>query len=673
MTKGMSRRNFLRTGGAATTLAAAAASGCTNDGDSATPDSELDTSDSGEVGEDVQDITLYCGPLETVFSVAGVDTPVRLRAYGFEPNELSVPGPTIATNGGQALNITVVNRFEDYEGSGMLMDSEGNNVINVPHKLNHTNLHLHGIEIQTHLFANDDGTLSLSTSEDEAAMYSVEPGSESQVYGFKLPDNHPTGLFWYHPHHHGSTAVQAVTGMAGGVVITGALDEHADIAAMADVDWTETVAGETSAPQKGDIVLVYQDIGVCPPEDGGAHWYLQPKTGRICDSGTNLIKEYDEDACYTVVEGATQGYAYGPYPRRFFLCNGRPIWQNSFNDLPEEEGGSWDEPLVTREPPNVPTYTIRPGQAVRVRMLNGNSDLVMPLHMEGQTLKLIGMDGVNYEETREYTTQDNGDWDGVTDYNPSATSLVMAGGNRAEFVVLAPLDASEGDEYVLHMLGHKGEQLLKAEAQVLARFKVAGEPLDAEMATPSGMPAPARHYPLAEAEVDDGFTVEFHAFAGPVFDDEGEITNCTVAFQNPRLGADFTIRNTTEQGLCEDTDENGDAVACGELYTEEAIARRPQLGSVEDWTIQATHDEGHPFHIHVNAFQVLSIKGVAQPAGTILDTVWVPKASTDDEGNHSPTQVKIRSHFQTWTGKAVFHCHILVHEDTGMMSNFIIE
>jgi len=46
----------------------------------------------------------------------------------------------------------------------------------------------------------------------------------------------------------------------------------------------------------------------------------------------------------------------------------------------------------------------------------------------------------------------------------------------------------------------------------------------------------------------------------------------------------------------------------------------------------------------------------------IADTVWVPLGST----------VVIRSRFKEYRGKSVFHCHILPHEDTGMMANFLI-
>ena len=56
--------------------------------------------------------------------------------------------------------------------------------------------------------------------------------------------------------------------------------------------------------------------------------------------------------------------------------------------------------------------------------------------------------------------------------------------------------------------------------------------------------------------------------------------------------------------------------------------------------------------------------GVVTPfaPGTIQDTIWIPADHT----------VVIRSKFKQWTGKAVYHCHILPHEDTGMMQNFLI-
>jgi len=107
-----------------------------------------------------------------------------------------------------------------------------------------------------------------------------------------------------------------------------------------------------------------------------------------------------------------------------------------------------------------------------------------------------------------------------------------------------------------------------------------------------------------------------------------------------------------------------------QLYDEHVVPAddRVKLDTAEEWTLQVPdHDhggtEGHPFHIHVDHFEVISVGGSQLPPGTIHDTIWVPKN----------TSVVIRLKFLGFKGKSVYHCHILPHEDTGMMQNFLIE
>ena len=70
---------------------------------------------------------------------------------------------------------------------------------------------------------------------------------------------------------------------------------------------------------------------------------------------------------------------------------------------------------------------------------------------------------------------------------------------------------------------------------------------------------------------------------------------------------------------------------------------------------------GSPVYVHVN-FEVISVNGKPVDYAPVADTVWVPLKSV----------VVIRMKFKEFTGKSVFHCHILPHEDTGMMENFLI-
>jgi suppressor of ftsI len=85
---------------------------------------------------------------------------------------------------------------------------------------------------------------------------------------------------------------------------------------------------------------------------------------------------------------------------------------------------------------------------------------------------------------------------------------------------------------------------------------------------------------------------------------------------------------------------------------------RPRLGTVEEWTLRNASDEQHPFHIHVNDFQVVSVGGEPYEAYGLQDTV--PLLPGND--------VVIRTRFADFTGRFVFHCHILNHEDAGMMA-----
>ncbi|MBS1827511.1 MAG: multicopper oxidase family protein [Acidobacteria bacterium] len=79
------------------------------------------------------------------------------------------------------------------------------------------------------------------------------------------------------------------------------------------------------------------------------------------------------------------------------------------------------------------------------------------------------------------------------------------------------------------------------------------------------------------------------------------------------------------------------------------------LGATEDWVIENRGSMDHPFHLHVHRFQPVTPSGEATP--TWLDTILVPRNSTR----------RIRIPFLDFPGRTVYHCHILDHEDMGMM------
>ncbi|KGF72657.1 multicopper oxidase [Neosynechococcus sphagnicola sy1] len=84
-----------------------------------------------------------------------------------------------------------------------------------------------------------------------------------------------------------------------------------------------------------------------------------------------------------------------------------------------------------------------------------------------------------------------------------------------------------------------------------------------------------------------------------------------------------------------------------------------KLGTVEDWELVNLDPDGmeHSFHLHTNPFQVISRNGKPDPYQAWEDTLRVRANET----------VRIRIPFRDFAGKTVYHCHVLDHEDLGMM------
>ena len=88
--------------------------------------------------------------------------------------------------------------------------------------------------------------------------------------------------------------------------------------------------------------------------------------------------------------------------------------------------------------------------------------------------------------------------------------------------------------------------------------------------------------------------------------------------------------------------------------------RRLKLGGVEEWTLRTALTSlapNHPFHIHVNPFQHTRIGPDGQPETVWRDTVLVRKGKP----------LTVRTRYVRYTGRFVLHCHMLDHEDQGMM------
>lgn len=113
---------------------------------------------------------------------------------------------------------------------------------------------------------------------------------------------------------------------------------------------------------------------------------------------------------------------------------------------------------------------------------------------------------------------------------------------------------------------------------------------------------------------------------------------------------------------------NGHAFTMADLRARPAITARS--GTVERWTIVNDTDEVHDFHIHQVHFVALAINGIAVRAPMWADTVNVPARSRGPHGRTIPGTVTLTIDFRDpiVRGTFVYHCHILDHEDQGMMA-----
>jgi suppressor of ftsI len=510
----------------------------------------------------------------------------RVRAYNGV-----VPGPPLKAAAGGTLRIHLQNSLAPYDSTGWDGDH------NVPHDLGTTNLHVHGLDVIPHLFE------PLGTGNPFAPMIAIKPG-EAKDYRFDIPTDHPPGLYWYHPHHHGSTVVQAVSGMAGPFVITGAIDEVPEIKAARE------------------IFLVVQDIGLYPSNaDVEVHDY-DPKQNAIWQTFGGNVTIYDPKTGQKVVTPLPGGFTTGDYRLRYFLLNGQAFFREEHNqtnagNCPSSGFAPQQCPTPTQFTPQ--RFTMAQGEVVRFRMLNGNSDDMMPIVVEDHDMHLLAMDGRNFPAVRTIAAQPIGNGNG---------QVLLGPANRAEFLIKAI--AKPGIYRIVELA--QTQQFLFSAQKVIAEIEITDEHKD--MALPTRLPLITRYYPLIKPEeIKRIRTFQFsETFPGVL---------------NPVVGIDFLINNMQ--------------------YDEFAVPTVVRLDEAEEWHIvvgntSAGGTEGHPFHIHVNGFEVISIGNQAQPPGLIQDTVWVPQNTT----------VVIRSKSKQFTGKSVFHCHILPHEDTGMMQNFLI-
>lgn len=265
-----------------------------------------------------------------------------------------------------------------------------------------------------------------------------------------------------------------------------------------------------------------------------------------------------------------------------------------------------------------PVIELAPGAVERWRIVNANpsanSFLEIMTHSDDIELYQIAFDGLTLPKRLRLAENDDRDpWE-----NPAA----VAPGNRMDVMVRVKNEAPEGSV-----------------AAIATPFDAALLPQMED-----GMVALAA----------DGQTVEINVTGASVEADWDESDTLPGPGLDPISGPVAQHREVTfGPGLV----INGMPYDPEPLWPEEPM----MLNTTEEWAVSNVMSRPHPFHIHVNPFFVTHINDDELPEESPLrrwqDTIAIPPNGS----------VKFLTHYADFTGKFVIHCHILFHEDLGMM------
>jgi FtsP/CotA-like multicopper oxidase with cupredoxin domain len=478
--------------------------------------------------------------LKLVCTPATVDmhavTPVRTWTY-----DGIVPGYTWELRGGDVLDVDLRNHLPKLAPQRhMTMDR--------PHQWTTTNLHTHGLHVSPSGIADN-------------IFLEIPPG-DRQRYAIPIPEDHPAGLFWYHPHKHGGVCQQVRGGMAGIIVIRGELDRVPEIRAAREQ------------------IMVLQSIELGPDYE-----LMDP------------------------IPDPTKEQAF--YPRRnvLYTVNGKLK----------------------------PKVTMYPGEVQRWRLLNAAEGKFMSLKLESHDLHQIA-------------------WDGLTLKEPDATDVVLlSGGNRVELLVKAgkpgiyELVLTPGSSQKPNIPGMP-ESIPEPQSELVCR-------LDGAMST---MPAAGLAAEPGELQPRAILTVEVRG-TGPKM----RLPRSLPAWDPPMLSIarrrrfEFTVaRNPMNEFLTFGID--------GKQFEVENTPYRAKLNTAEEWTLVNACDSklmehAHVYHVHVNPFKITAINGRKLSTPLWRDTFVLTKRSGDS--------LTFESNFVDFTGTFVEHCHVLSHEDLGMMAS----
>lgn len=255
-----------------------------------------------------------------------------------------------------------------------------------------------------------------------------------------------------------------------------------------------------------------------------------------------------------------------------------------------------------------PQMSARAGERERWRVINACTSRYLRLDLPGQDGRVLGVDGGPEPESQ------------------GLGEVLLAPGNRADLLVTMSTGTStlgsvgyDRGSLMMGMMGGPSGAL--SGPMSLATLTVAGETSE-----------PLGPVPLLR---------------GPALDLRGREVTRPADRLHDCDGSDDERRGPGRDMMGFD----------GLSFDANRLDQQVTTGSVEEWTISNPTGMDHPFHLHVWPMQVLEQSGTVLERPTWRDVVNVPARG----------QVRVLVDFSGHSGRTVYHCHILDHEDAGMM------
>ncbi|WP_144638896.1 multicopper oxidase family protein [Bordetella genomosp. 13] len=380
-----------------------------------------------------------------------------------------------------------------------------------------------------------------------------------------------------------------------------------------------------------------------PGQDSTVHWHGMPvpadQDGNPMDA---VASGADRPYRFTLPAGSAATYWYHPHPHGrtaeqvyrglagVFIVRSRhdPIPAEygdtvlMFTDLRLAEDGTHAPPTeadamngrigdhVLVNGQKQPVMDAVAGARRRLRLINATNARYLRLAFEGATMTLVGSDG------------------GLLEKPVDAAELLLAPAERAEVVVTFPVAGPAALRTLDYDSGWMGPGRPRSAGLTLLDVQVA-----AAFVAPKMSPVPATLRAIAP-------------LSKPVRQRRFVFTE-TMSHGPHGMAMQFLIN--------------------GAAFDMKRIDVTMQAGQVEQWEIENQADMDHPFHVHGVQFQVTARRrggGAFQPEPwrTWKDTVNVPHGEA--------VRISLR---QDTPGLRMYHCHILEHEDQGMMGMVKVE